>query len=100
MASTGMAGYCRSLDGGEAFALSPTSVNEAGCIHTTQGLEFEYVGVIVGDDLRCEGGRLVTDYTRRARADQSIRGLKKMEREDPSVRAPSPTRSSGTPTGP
>ena len=71
------------LDGGEAFALSPTSVNEAGCIHTTQGLEFEYVGVIVGDDLRCEGGRLVTDYTRRARTDQSIRGLKKMEREDP-----------------
>ena len=39
------------LDGGEAFALSPTSINEAGCIHTTQGLEFEYVGVIIGDDL-------------------------------------------------
>ena len=71
------------LEGGEAFAISPTSINEAGCIHTTQGLEFEYVGVIIGDDLRYEGGGLVTDYTKRASTDQSIRGLKKMEEEDP-----------------
>ncbi|PWM20312.1 MAG: ATP-binding protein [Collinsella tanakaei] len=71
------------LDGGEAFALSPTSINEAGCIHTTQGLEFEYVGVIIGDDLRYEGDHVVTDYTKRAGTDQSIKGLKKMEREDP-----------------
>ena len=71
------------LDGGEAFALSPTSINEAGCIHTAQGLEFEYVGVIIGDDLRYEGDHVVTDYTKRAGTDQSIKGLKKMEREDP-----------------
>lgn len=71
------------LDGGEAFALSPTFINEAGCIHTTQGLEFEYVGVIIGDDLRYEGDHVVTDYTKRAGTDQSIKGLKKMEREDP-----------------
>lgn len=71
------------LDDGEEFALSPTSVNEAGCIHTTQGLEFEYAGVIIGDDLRFEDGELVTDYTKRAKTDQSIRGLKKMEKEDP-----------------
>lgn len=71
------------LDGGEAFALSPTSINEAGCIHTTQGLEFEYVGVIIGDDLRYEGDHVVTDYTKRAGTDRSIKGLKKMEREDP-----------------
>lgn len=71
------------LEGGEEFALSPTSINEAGCIHTTQGLEFEYVGVIIGDDLRFEDGHLVTDFTKRARTDQSIKGLKKMEKEDP-----------------
>lgn len=71
------------LEGGEAFAISPTSINEAGCIHTTQGLEFEYVGVIIGDDLRYEDGELVTDYTKRASTDQSIRGLRKMEEEDP-----------------
>lgn len=71
------------LTGGDAFAISYSSVNEAGCIHTTQGLEFEYVGVIIGDDLRYENGHLVTDYTKRAKTDQSVKGLKKMEREDP-----------------
>ena len=71
------------LEGGDAFAISPTSINEAGCIHTTQGLEFEYVGVIIGDDLRYEDGHLVADYKKRAGTDQSIKGLKKMEQEDP-----------------
>ncbi len=71
------------LEGGDAFAISPTSINEAGCIHTTQGLEFEYVGVIIGDDLRYEGGHLVADYRKRAKTDQSIKGLKKLEQEDP-----------------
>lgn len=71
------------LDGGESFAISPTSINEAGCIHTTQGLEFEYVGVIIGDDLRYEDGALVTDFKKRAKTDQSIKGLKKMKGDDP-----------------
>ena len=71
------------LDDGEEFAISPTSVNEAGCIHTTQGLEFEYVGVIIGDDLRFEDGRLVCDYSKRASTDQSVKGLKKLEKENP-----------------
>ena len=71
------------LDGGESFAISPASINEAGCIHTTQGLEFEYVGVIIGDDLRYEDGALVTDLKKRAKTDQSIKGLKKMEGDDP-----------------
>ena len=71
------------LNEDEAFAISSTSINEAGCIHTTQGLEFEYVGVIIGNDLRYENGHLITDYTNRAKTDQSIKGLKKMEKEDP-----------------
>lgn len=71
------------LEGGEAFAISPTSINEVGCIHTTQGLEFEYIGVIIGDDLRYEDGHIVTDYTKRAKSDQSIKGLKKMAQSDP-----------------
>ena len=76
-------GISWNLDGGEAFAISESSVNEAGCIHTTQGLEFEYVGVIIGDDLRYEEDHLVTDFTKRAKTDQSIRGLKKMSKENP-----------------
>ena len=41
-------GISWNLNDGQAFAISPDSVNEAGCIHTTQGLEFDYVGVTRG----------------------------------------------------
>lgn len=34
------------------FAVKEDSVNQVGCIHTVQGLEFDYVGVIIGNDLK------------------------------------------------
>ena len=34
------------------FAIDESTVDQVGCIHTTQGLEFDYVGVIVGNDLQ------------------------------------------------
>lgn len=69
--------------GSSIFALEDTSINEVGCIHTSQGLEFDYVGVIIGEDLRYENGKIITDFTKRARTDQSIKGLKKMYKQDP-----------------
>ncbi len=71
------------LGNGEPFAVSDTSVNEVGCIHTSQGLEFDYVGVIIGDDIRFEDGRVVTDFTKRARTDQSLKGIRSLFRENP-----------------
>ena len=71
------------LGSGEPFAVSDTSINEAGCIHTSQGLEFDYVGVIMGDDIRFEDGHIITDFTRRARTDQSLKGIKKLYKESP-----------------
>ena len=65
------------------FAIDENSVNEAGCIHTSQGLEFDYVGVIIGEDLRYEDGKIVTDFTKRAKTDQSLKGIKTMYRENP-----------------
>ena len=65
------------------FALDDSSINHAGCIHTTQGLEFSYVGVIIGNDLRSLGGKIITDYTERASTDTSIKGLKKLFSENP-----------------
>ena len=64
-------------------AIAAESVDEAGCIHTCQGLEFDYIGVIIGDDLRYEDGKVITDYTKRAKTDQSIKGIKKMMKEEP-----------------
>ena len=69
------------LDGGEAFAIGENSFNEAGCIHTVQGLEFDYVGVIIGDDIRYENGHILTDYTKRAKTDTSLNGIKKLANE-------------------
>lgn len=76
-------GISWNLDGGDAFAINPDSVHEAGCIHTSQGLEFDYVGVIIGDDMRYENGKIVTDYSKRAKTDQSMKGIKGLAKDDP-----------------
>jgi len=34
------------------WAVDANGVNQIGCIHTVQGLEFDYVGVIIGDEFR------------------------------------------------
>lgn len=61
--------------GSGIYALEDTSIDEVGCIHTVQGLEFDYIGVIIGLDLRYEDGHLVADYTQRAWTDQSLSGI-------------------------
>lgn len=65
------------------YAIDEDSVNEIGCIHTSQGLEFDYVGVIIGDDMRYENDHVITDFTKRAKTDQSLRGIKKLYKENP-----------------
>lgn len=57
------------------WAIDKNSVEQIGCIHTSQGLEFDYVGVIIGDDLRFENGHIITDFSKRARTDKSLNGL-------------------------
>ena len=37
-----------------AFIIDETSVNEEGSIHTSRGLEFDYIGVVIGNDVRYE----------------------------------------------
>ncbi|MDO4168869.1 MAG: DUF2075 domain-containing protein [Lachnospiraceae bacterium] len=64
------------------YAIDENSVNEVGCIHTSQGLEFDYVGVIIGEDMRYENGHIVTDFTKRASTDSSLRGIKKLYKEN------------------
>ena len=71
------------LDDRDAWAIEPGSVEEVGCIHTVQGLEFEYVGVIIAPDLRLENGTIVTDFREHPGQDTCVRGLKTMADEDP-----------------
>ena len=53
------------------FAIDPNSFDQVGCIHTTQGLEFDYCGIIIGQDLRYERGVVITDSSKEAKSDKS-----------------------------
>ena len=53
------------------FAIAPDSFDQVGCIHTTQGLEFDYCGIIIGQDLRYEDGQVITDPSKEAMSDKS-----------------------------
>ena len=68
---------------GSEWIISPKSVEEVGCIHTCQGLEVDYIGVIVGRDLIVRDGVLSTDPASRAKTDKSLAGYKKEFKEDP-----------------
>ncbi len=68
---------------GSLWIVTPGSVEQVGCIHTCQGLELDYVGVIIGPDLAMRQGRVVADASRRAASDQSVKGLKKLAKDDP-----------------
>lgn len=59
------------------------SRDQVGCIHTCQGLEFAYVGVIIGDDLRYEDGKIITDKTKRAKRDNTLNNRKGSESASP-----------------
>lgn len=62
----------------DTWAIDPGSVEEAGCIHTCQGLEFDYVGVIIGPDMGYDPktGVVTTDVSKRAKTDMSVKGLR------------------------
>ena len=68
---------------GSEWIISPKSVEEVGCIHTCQGLEVDYIGVIIGRDLVAVNGVLKTDPSARAKTDKSLAGYKKELKEDP-----------------
>ncbi len=49
------------LENDNIFAVNPESFEQIGCIHTVQGMEFDYVGVIIGKDLIYRDGHVLTD---------------------------------------
>ena len=53
------------------WAIDKESFDQVGCIHTSQGLEFDYCGVIIGKDLRYENNKVVTDKSKIAKSDRS-----------------------------
>jgi DUF2075 family protein len=68
---------------GSLWIISAESVHEVGCIHTCQGLEVDYVGVIIGNDFVIRDGVAVTDAGERDSVDKTIKGYKKLLKADP-----------------
>ena len=68
---------------GQAWIIKPDSVSEVGCIHTCQGLEVDYIGVIVGPDFVVREGKVETRPAERSKMDKSIQGWKKLVKEVP-----------------
>ncbi len=67
---------------GMQWIIKPESVKEIGCIHTCQGLELDYVGVIIGDDFIVRDGKIITSAENRSSMDSSIKGYKKLLKSD------------------
>jgi uncharacterized protein len=65
------------------WIIAPNSVNEVGCIHTCQGLELDYVGVIVGDDFVVRDETILCRAEKRSADDYSIRGWRTAMEADP-----------------
>ena len=61
---------------GESWAASKDGIEQVGCVHTSQGLEFDWMGVLIGDDLVWRDGAVQGDPAKRARTDKSLHGWK------------------------
>ncbi len=61
------------LEDDKIWAINPESFEEVGCIHTAQGLEFDYVGVFIGKDLRYDKDNhtIIIDKTKISRDDKT-----------------------------
>lgn len=70
---------------GSLWIIAENSIEQVGCIHTCQGLEVDYIGVIIGPDLVVRDGNVVTSPDKRDKHDKSIRGWKKMMKEQPAL---------------
>lgn len=70
---------------GSLWIIAENSIEQVGCIHTCQGLEVDYIGVIIGPDLVVRNGQVITSPHERDKNDKSIRGWKKLMKEQPAL---------------
>ena len=43
---------------------TPNAINEVGCIHTTQGYDLNYTGIIIGHEISYKDGQIVVDKSK------------------------------------
>ena len=62
---------------GENWATAKDGIEQVGCVHTCQGVEFDWLGVLIGPDLCFYNGSVVGDPKKRAKTDGSLKGWNK-----------------------
>lgn len=62
---------------GENWATAEDGIGQVGCIHTCQGVEFDWVGILIGEDLVYRNNKVIGLPEKRARTDKSLHGWKK-----------------------
>lgn len=70
------------LIGTKTWAIDENSIEQVGCVYTCSGLDFEYVGVIIGKDMIYKNGKIQTDVGHRARTDNALKGIKTQLKKD------------------
>lgn len=70
---------------GSLWIIADRSIEQVGCIHTCQGLEVDYIGVIIGPDLIVRNGQIITAPEKRDQHDKSIRGYKRLSKANPEL---------------
>ena len=63
-----------------SWADDPLSIDEIGCIHTVQGIDLDYCGVIIGKDMTYENGRII--FHKEAHPKSDLAGIRTASDED------------------
>ena len=71
---------CSQVGNNYSWLNDPESVDEVGCIHTCQGLDLNYCGVIIGKDLQYRDGKLLYCKDQIARSDRNS-GIRRSDDE-------------------
>ena len=76
------------FEAGLGWMDSGNAVNEVGCVYTMQGLDGDYMGVIIGPNLKMEDGHLVSVPLSQAATDTAaFKGSNYKKTKDPAVLA-------------
>ena len=53
------------------WASDPNANDQVGCVYSSQGMEFDYTGVVIGNDMRYENGKVVFDCEKHSTDDHT-----------------------------
>lgn len=71
---------CEKVGNNYSWLNDTDSVNEVGCIHTCQGLDMNYCGVIIGKDLQYHDGKIMYCQEMIAKTDRNS-GIRKADKK-------------------